>query len=215
MAVGRFLFCNLHISEAHDAHPGSNPGWASFLFHQEQHMEGQEPTNTGQEPNNANGNDQESAPTAVDENTPFEVDKLPVNVQKHIRELRAENARERKQYAAELREATKNAAEGSDLKKALMEASTRADQAEQRAVFFEEASRPEIACTNAKVALAVAVAEGLFTKRGDPDWPAIKAAAPELFGRKSTPPGHAGSGNGSPPAQATMNDYIRAATGRR
>ena len=178
-------------------------------------MEGQEPTNQGQEPNPANSNGQEPEPTAVDENTPFEVDKLPVNVQKHIRELRAENATQRKQYAAELREATKNAAEGSDLKKALQEASTRAEQAEQRAVFFEEASRPEVACTNPKVALAVAMAEGLFTKRGDPDWPAIKAAAPELFGRKTTPPGNAGSGNGSPPASPSMNDYIRAATGRR
>ena len=41
-------------------------------------MEGQEPTSTGQEPNNPSGNGQEPEPTAVDENTPVEVDKLPV-----------------------------------------------------------------------------------------------------------------------------------------
>lgn len=176
-------------------------------------MEGQEPT-TGQEPNNPSGNGQEPEPQVVDENTPVEVDKLPANIQKMIRELRSENAKERRQYADQLREAAKKVEKGSEAEKALADASARAEQAEQRAVFFEEASRPEIACTNAKVALAIAMAEGLFTKRGDPDWPAIKQAAPELFGRK-TPPGNAGVGNGSPPATPSMNDYIRAASGRR
>ena len=76
------------------------------------------------------------------------------------------------------------------------------EQAEQRASFYEEAGRPEIGCSNPRAAFLVASAEGLFTKRGDPDWPAIKAAAPELFGRK-TPPGNAGTGSNAPPAQAS------------
>ena len=67
----------------------------------------------------------------------------------------------------------------------LSEMSTRAEQAEQRAAFYEEAGRPEIGCSNPKAAYLIAASEGLFTKRGDPDWPAIKAAAPELFGRKT------------------------------
>ena len=64
----------------------------------------------------------------------------------------------------------------------------------------------------------MAMAEGLFTKRGDPDWPAIKQAAPELFGRKTTPPGNAGSRFSAkhPPPTQSMTDYIRAAAeGRR
>jgi hypothetical protein len=88
------------------------------------------------------------------------------------------------------------------------------EQAEQRAAFFEEAGRPEIGCSNPRVAFQVALAEGLFSKRGDPEWPAIKQAAPELFNRK-LPAGNAGSGAGAPPpAGASMNDFIRTAAGR-
>lgn len=123
---------------------------------------------------------------------------------------------QRKQFSKELRELTAKAEKGSEAEKTLGEMSTRLEQAEQRAAFYEEAGRAEIACSNPKAAFLVASAEGLFTRRGDPDWPAIKAAAPELFGRKTIPTGNAGSGNGSPPAQGgSMNEFIRAAAGRR
>lgn len=121
---------------------------------------------------------------------------------------------QRKEFSKQLRDLTAKAEKGSEAERMLTEMATRAEQAEQRAAFYEEAGRPEIGCSNPRAAYLVASAEGLFTKRGDPDWPAIKAAMPELFGRKP-PPGNAGVGNGSPPAQASMNDFIRAATGRR
>jgi hypothetical protein len=120
---------------------------------------------------------------------------------------------QRKQFSKELRDLTQKAEKGSEAEKTLGEMSQRLEQAEQRAAFYEEAGRPEIGCSNPRAAFLVASAEGLFTKRGDPDWPAIKAAMPELFGRKP-PPGNAGVGNGSPPATPSMNDFIRAATGR-
>jgi len=121
---------------------------------------------------------------------------------------------QRKDFAKQLKDAQSKAEKGSELEKALGETSTRLEQAEQRAAFYEDAIKPEIGCTNVKAAFLVASADNLFKRSGEPDWTAIKAAAPELFGRK-VPPGNAGSGNGSPPAQkAGMNEWIRAAAGR-
>jgi hypothetical protein len=122
---------------------------------------------------------------------------------------------QRKEFSKQLRELSSKAEKGSEAEKQLSEMTSRLEQAEQRAAFYEEAGRPEIGCSNTKAAYLIAVADGLFTKRGDPDWPAIKAAAPELFGRK-LPSGNAGAGAGQPPPTgATMNQIIRAATGRR
>jgi hypothetical protein len=145
---------------------------------------------------------------------PHEQEGLDTHVSALKNALESERA-ERKKFSKELRDVTAKAERGGEMEKTLGEMSTRLEQAEQRAAFYEEAGRAEIACSNPRAAYLVAQAEGLFTKRGDPDWQAIKAAAPELFGRKSAPPGNAGSGNGSPPAEQSMNSYIRAATGRR
>lgn len=121
---------------------------------------------------------------------------------------------ERKTVAKQVKELLPRAEKGSEAEKALGEMSTRLEQANQRAAFLEEAVRPEIGCANPKAAFLVAQADGLFKRSGEPDWIAIKQAAPELFARK-VPPGHAGSGNGSSLAQkADMNAFIRAASGR-
>jgi hypothetical protein len=120
----------------------------------------------------------------------------------------------RQDLSKELKRLEKLAGEGSEAQKALGEMSTRLEQAERERDFIRDASRTEIGCANPDLAYLVAVAKNLFTRSGDPDWAAIKTAAPELFARK-VPPGNAGSGNGSPPAQkADMNSYIRAASGR-
>lgn len=123
---------------------------------------------------------------------------------------------QRKEIARQLKDLAPRAEKGSELEKALGETSTRLEQAEQRAAFYEDAIKPEIGCTNVKAAFLVASADNLFKRSGEPDWAAIKAAAPELFGtRIKTPPGNAGSGNGSPPpAKVGMNEWIRAASGR-
>lgn len=121
---------------------------------------------------------------------------------------------ERKNTARQLRDALAQAEKGSALEKSLQEITGRAEQAERRAAFFEDAARPDVGCTNARAAYLVATAEDLFTRTGEPDWARIKAAAPELFGRRVAT-GNAGSGQGVPPAPAlTMNDYIRRAAGR-
>lgn len=122
---------------------------------------------------------------------------------------------ERKEMSKQLKELLPKAEKGSEAEKALGEMSTRLEQANQRAAFVEEAIRPEIGCRNPKAAFLVAQADGLFKRSGDPDWTAIKQAAPELFGSTKTPPGNGGNGRESPPARAGgMNEYIRAATGR-
>ncbi len=124
--------------------------------------------------------------------------------------LESERA-QRKDLAKELKKLSGEASQGSEAQKALGEMSSQLERAEQRAAFMEEGVRPEIGCTNLKAAFLVASADGLFKRSGEPDWGAIKQAAPELFQRK-TPPGNAGSGNGSPPAEkASMNDWIRKA----
>lgn len=118
---------------------------------------------------------------------------------------------QRKEFADQLKDLLPKAEKGSELEKALGETSTRLEQAEQRAAFYEDAGKPEIGCSNPKAAFLVAVADNLFRRSGEPDWGAIKAAAPELFTRR-TPPGNAGSGNGSPPVvKADMNTWIRQA----
>jgi len=86
--------------------------------------------------------------------------------------------------------------------------------ANQRASFYEEAGQAEIACRNPRAAFLVAQAENLFDSRGNPDWNAIKTAAPELFGAR-VPPGNAGAGTSAPPAgKVEMNDWIRQSAGR-
>jgi hypothetical protein len=132
------------------------------------------------------------------------------------RQRNREFSEQNKQFSEQLKALLPKAEKGSELEQALGETSKRLEQAERRAAFAEEASKPEIGCSNPRAAFLVAEAEGLFTKRGDPDWAAIKASAPELFGRKTpTPPGHAGNGNQAPPTPAAgMNAYIRQAAGR-
>ena len=87
--------------------------------------------------------------------------------------------------------------------------------ANQRAAFAEEAIRPDVGCVNPKAAWALAQADKLFDRRGNPDWTAIKQAAPELF-RTATPPGNAGTGTGQAgPPKVSMDDFIRQKAGVR
>lgn len=116
---------------------------------------------------------------------------------------------QRKELARQLKDALPKAEKGSELERALNETSSRLEQVERRAAFAEEAGKPEIGCSNPRAAFLVAEAEGLFSKRGEPDWAAIKAAAPELFARKVAP-GNAGNGTQAPPVtQGDMNTWIR------
>ena len=121
---------------------------------------------------------------------------------------------QRKGLAKELREATAKVAEGSDTRKALDEITQRYERAEKRASFFEEAGQSDVGCVNPKAAYLVASADDLYTRSGDPDWKAIREAAPELFQRNATTV-NAGAGTGqAPPVSTGMNEFIRLAAGR-
>lgn len=122
---------------------------------------------------------------------------------------------EKKDLVSQLREATGKLEKGSEAEKKLSDLTLQAEQAVKRATFVEEAIRPEIGCANPKAAFALASAEDLFKKDGNPDWDAIKKSAPELF-RKGGGRGNAGEGTGGePPAKVSMNEWIRNAAGRK
>lgn len=104
--------------------------------------------------------------------------------------------------------------EGSEIRKELDEISEKLEQSERRATFLEDAIKPEVQCRNPRAAWLLAQAEDLFDRRGNPDWDAIKAAAPELFGVKIAN-ANAGDGTGKKPASGKdMNKWIRTASGR-
>jgi hypothetical protein len=120
---------------------------------------------------------------------------------------------ERDGLAKQIKELSTKAEKGSELEKTLTEFGAKLEIAEKRASFFEDAVRPGIDCRNPKAAYALAVTDNLFDRKGSPDWAALKAAAPELFG-KVTPPANAGTGTGAPPKNNDMNTFIRQQAGR-
>jgi valyl-tRNA synthetase len=119
---------------------------------------------------------------------------------------------ERDALSQQVKDLLKTAAKGSEMEKSLQEFQGKLEAAERRAAFLEAASQPGVDCRNPKAALAIAQALDLFDRRGSPDWTALKAEAPELFGRAVTAPANAGQGVA--PAAADMNAMIRQAAGR-
>lgn len=119
--------------------------------------------------------------------------------------------KERDDAIKELKKVAKTAEEGSEARKQLEAITAQLETSNRRAEFAEEAVKPEIGCTNPRLAWLAATESGLFKSNGSPDWEAIKAAAPELFGgRQKAPPGNAGSGTNNPaPGKPSMDDWIR------
>jgi hypothetical protein len=121
---------------------------------------------------------------------------------------------ERDDFAKQVKDLLPKAEKGSELEKSLLDFTSKLEVAERRAIFAEEAARPEIGCTNPKLAWTLAQSEGLFDRKGAPDWEAIKGAAPELF-RKPGAAGNAGAGTGgSGNGKLDMNQMLRNAAGR-
>ena len=121
---------------------------------------------------------------------------------------------ERETLAKQLRDATKKMEEGSEARKALEDVGAKLEAAEQRAAFYEDATRPEVRCNNPKLGWLAAIEIGAIDGKGRVNWEAIKSQFPELFTAK-VPNANAGTGTGTPPAgKATMNDWIRRAAGR-
>ena len=120
---------------------------------------------------------------------------------------------ERDELSKQFKDMAKKAGEGTEVRKALEEASAKLEEAERRAAFLEDAIKPEIQCRNPRAAWVIAQNGGHFDKAGRPSWDAIKAEAPELFG-VVTANANAGAGTGSPPPKTQdMNAFIRAAAG--
>ena len=114
----------------------------------------------------------------------------------------------------ELRDATKKLEEGSEARKALEDATARLEAAEARAAFYEEANKPEIHCSNARLAFIAAQESGAIDAKGRIAWESLKMQFPELFQMK-VPPASAGAGTQAQPSKgAGMNQFIRAASGR-
>jgi hypothetical protein len=120
---------------------------------------------------------------------------------------------ERDALAREIKDLMPKAEKGSELEQKLTLTLERLEQAEKRSLFLESAAAPEIGCSNPKAAWLIAQADELFDRRGNPDWAAIKAAAPELFGKRVVQ-AHGGAGTETLPAATSMNNYIRRAAGR-
>jgi len=137
-------------------------------------------------------------------------------VEGHVSGLKTALATERQgrsELSKQIKDLAAKAEKGSELEKQLTEASAKLEAAERRAAFAEDAIRPEVGCTNVKAAYALAMAEGLFDRRGQPDWAAIKATAPELFRKTAQGSADGGAGAGQSP-RLGMNDIIRRAAGR-
>lgn len=115
-----------------------------------------------------------------------------------------------KELAGTLKELSSKAEKGSETEQKLTEMVTKLEAANRRANFAEMAIKPEIGCTNVKVAYALALADDLFDDKGVPQWEEIKKAAPELF-RK---PGKTDAGEGTDELPADINAAIRKAAGR-
>ena len=121
---------------------------------------------------------------------------------------------EREDLAKQLRDATKKLEEGSDARLALEGLSEQLELEQRRAAFYEDAARPELGCTNPKLAYLGAQEISAIDGKGRVSWDAIKTAFPELF-RAPHVSANAGDGTGrQPPAARSMNDFIRRSTGR-
>lgn len=120
---------------------------------------------------------------------------------------------ERGNLAKQVKDLAAKAEKGSELEKQLTDMQNALQVAERRAAFNEDASRPEVGCSNPKAAYVLAVADDLFDRQGRPDWNALKQVAPELFRKPGPGNADGGAGGGNAP-HLTMNDIIRRAAGR-
>ena len=125
---------------------------------------------------------------------------------------------ERDEFKGKLQEITQ-ALDGKKPEEAvrlLGEMTSQLDTANKRIAFLEEAGKSEIGCSNPGAAWLMAQAGDLFDRRGNPDWEAIKQAAPELF-KKTAPAGNAGAGTGSRQeySPTSMDEFIRKSAGIR
>jgi len=162
------------------------------------------------------GQQPQQAPQSWDaylETLPAEIKTLYDGHTTGLKNALASERTQRSELAKQMQTLSKQAAEGSDMKKALEATSAQLDAANQRADFFESAIKPEIGCSNPALAFLAAREAGAIDQRGRINWEALKTAYPELF-KPKVPAANAGSGTQNPPQTANMNDFIRTKAGR-
>ena len=128
-----------------------------------------------------------------------------------------------RQQREELSRRLKEASQGLEAEKAearaaaqsaVKEISAQLEAAEVRAAFYEDAAKPEIGCTNARLAYIAAQQDNLIDSRGRTNWETLRQTYPELF-RRAAPTTNAGAGTANAqPATGGMNAFIRRAAGR-
>ncbi len=171
---------------------------------------GQAPATTGQVP---------AATTATVTTPPTgqepEAQTFDLAYVKQLRQEAAEARTQKQELGRQVRDLLPKAEKGSELEKALEKLQGDLENERLRADFADAAVRPEIGCSNPRVAFLIAHDIAAIGARGRIDWDAIKQAAPELF-LKRAPDGRAGVATGSPPVtKIDMNSLIRRAAGRQ
>jgi hypothetical protein len=124
--------------------------------------------------------------------------------------------KQRKEQEKKLKDLASQAEEGSQLKEQLdkaaediAEANRRAELAQARAAFNEEAARQGVKRTSFSLAWLALQDAGLQGKDGTVDWDALKEHYPDLFEQPKTSAA-AGSGTRRPPeSKKTMDDILR------
>lgn len=117
-----------------------------------------------------------------------------------------------KRQIESVRELAKKGEKAGELETTLNEMLGRLEASEKKAAFLEAAGRPDIGCNNPRAAYAIAQQENLFSRNGQPDWAALREAAPELFGKPAAK-GNAGAGTSTSVEKTDMNTIIRRMAG--
>ncbi len=136
----------------------------------------------------------------------------------HVRGLKSalDSEREgRKKLEREIRDLAGKAEKGSQAEAQLTQVADKIAEGDRKAEFYEAAHAAGV--TNLKLAYLAAVQEDMFDKHGRVNFEAMRQTYPELFGGAKKPPaGTAGNGTrNAPDGHQGMNDFIRAAAGRR
>jgi hypothetical protein len=136
----------------------------------------------------------------------------------HTKGLRSALDSERvahKDLEKQVRELAAKADKGSQAQTELTGLADKIADSDRRADFYDAAHTAGV--TNLKLAYLAAVKDELFDRQGRVNFDTLRTSYPELFaGTKPPPKGNAGEGtqNNKQPGTGSMNDFIRAATGR-
>ena len=177
-------------------------------------------TNGNQQGEGQNGETPTPEPTAVTFETVYGA--LPPEqrsvIDTHIGGLKSALQEERigrKGLEKQLRDLSRQAEEGSQIRAQLDRMAEEQATTSAKATFFEQAHQEQV--KNLRLAWLAAQDYGLVdAKSGEADFAKLRQQAPELFIAKPMPSANAGNGAGQPGVNdgRNMNDFIRAAAGR-